>query len=273
MANALLTRAEFRDEVRRCLGIVPPIDDPASGAQAGEQPTNAPKPTNQEINQALQNAVSDCNRGAEFHQDRFDIPVPAQVSGTLGPFQINLATLDPNTFGVLVSPIARIVSVQRVLWHSGTQANPTSQPVLLAPVYRDNLDRGGNTDYFNVPASLPQQWYVDGYSLLITPAQNVVGVYQLTCATGIRGLMCDQDVLDQVPIDYQNIFLYGAVFHVCIAETQDVEWKDRAAVYGARFERGIIQFKGWVYGGTGAPSPVLVFKSYRTGYGTRRTVR
>lgn len=273
MANVLLTRAAFRDEVRRCLGIIPPIDVPGSGAAPGDQPSNSPKPTNQEINQALQNAVSDCNRDTEFHQDRFDVPVTAQSSDLLGPFFIELSTLNPNRVGVLVQPVARIITVQRVTWHPGELSETLTNQTLLTPVFRDSLDRSGTSDYYTIPASTPRYWFVDGYGLLITPAQNIAGVFQLTCATGIRGLQCDTDTLDGVPIDYQNIFLYGAIMHVSIAETQDVEWKDRAGAYGGMFRQGVQQFKRWVYGGTGAPQPTMAFASYRGGYGTRRVVR
>lgn len=274
MAFSLLTRAQFRDSIRRKLGIVPPIDISLSNP-AGAQPTNSPYPTNMQINDALQDAISDVNRECGFHVNRFSVPVPVDPSVPFGPFRIDLSNLAPNTEGVLVAPTGRIIDVKRVLWYPGLvrEGTPTTPPVLLYPTTRDNLDRSDNNNYYAAPSSFPQGYYVEEYSLWITPGQSEDGTYLLTCGTGITGLQCDNDVIDQIPIDYQNIFDYGGVYHLSITQTMDAEAQARAQAFGPLFTQGMVRFKSWINDGTGAAEPVMLFRSYRGGYGTRRVVR
>lgn len=270
MANALLTRAQFRDSVRRKLGIVPPIDV-SNIYPPGAQPTNSPYPTNQQITDAFQDAISDINRKCEFHVTGIPVGVNAVDSSTIGPFGLYLGDLTPNSTGTTnaFAPNARVVDVQRALW------TPTGStiPVLLEPMYRDNMDRSGESQYYRIPPSQPRQWYVEGYVLYITPAQSEAGTLTLTCTTGIAGMTCDTDTLDQVPFDYQNVFEYQAIVNLSITQTMDVEAQARAALYGPKAADGMASFKAWVFGGSGAPQPRLPFRSYRGGYGRFRVVR
>lgn len=264
----LLTRAEYRDSVRRKLNIVPP-KDAIPGAMAGQQPTNYPLPTNAQINEAFTDAIADANRISGFHVTGFRIPVAADTSGSRQPFGMYLGNLTPNT-AVPVTPEGWINDVQRVLWIPDS----SGIPVLLLPNTRDNLDRGRNVAYYNQPPqATPYQYYIEDYTLYVTPAQNESGTYFITAGTAVVGLQCDNDILDQVPIDYQNIFEYGAIYHLSIGATQDIEWKDRAAAFGPLFQAGILRFKEFKLGGTGAPRATLNFLSYRGGYGVRRVVR
>lgn len=268
MANRLLTRAEFRDSVRRDLGIVPPIDV-SNANPPGAQPTNAPYPTNRQIDDCFQEAISDVNRDCDFHMT--DIPVSVNAVTANGPFGLYLGDLTPNSTGLTnaFAPNAKIIDVQRLTW----TPEGNTQSTLITPVYRDNLDRSGNTDYFTVPPSMPRAWYIQGYVLYVTPAQNQAGTYLITCALGVAGFTCDTDTLDQIPFDYQDVFKYQAIVNLSMTQTMDVEAQARAQMYGPKAAAGLKKFKEWIMGGTGAPQPVMLFKSYRTGYGTRRTTR
>lgn len=270
MPNKLLTRAEFRDVIRRKLAIVPPVDiDPS--ALPGQQPTNAPYPTNQQINDALGDFVSDVNRATGFHVTELSFPVNPLSSSTYGPGKYYLGDFTPNAAGstTLLDPKGLVNDVQRALWIPSS----SGVPILLYPVERDNLDRSNNTNYYATPPSLPNQWWIEGYVLNITPAPSESGVINLICGTGVFGFACDSSVLDQVPIDYQVIFEDGAIYRLSITQTMDVEAQTRAQAFGPLAQQGIAQFKRWKLGGTGAPVPQVLFKSYRTGYGTRRVVR
>lgn len=265
----LKTRQEFRDSIRRKLGIIPPIDVIGVAALPGEQPTNSPYPTNMQINDALLGAVSDINRECQFHVQQYTVPVPPFPGNSRGPFQLDLSNLNPNTVGTLVSPVGHINDVLRVLWvpTGGIQT-------LLSPSNRDYQDRAGVTEYYSDVASVPQSWYVEQYSLFIFPAPSAAGTLLLTLGTGIVGLDCEDSVIDQVPIDFQDIFEYQAIVRLAKTQTLDVEAQERAQMFGADAMLGMRQFKEWRQGVSGAPQPSLSFKSmYRQGYGTRRTVR
>lgn len=269
MSNHLKTRQEFRDSIRRKLGIIPPIDVVGTAALPGDQPTNYPYPTNMQINDALLGAVSDINRECQFHVQQYTVPVPPFPAGSRGPFQLDLSNLNPNTFGVLVSPVGHVNDVLRVLWvpTGGIQQ-------LLTPSNRDYLDRAGIGDYYSDVASVPKTWYVEQYSLYLLPAPVVAGTLVLTLGTGIVGLDCEDSVIDQVPIDFQDVFEYQAIVRLAKTQTLDVEAQERASMFGADAVLGMHQLKAWREGVSGAPQPALSFKSvYRQGYGTRRTVR
>lgn len=265
----LFTRAEFRDRLRRKAGLIPPIDVPGLFGQPGQQPTNAPRPTNNQLNDGFADAIADINRACGFHISEISIPVTAGLSTAYGPFTISLGDGAPSTGSTnAVSPTGRINNVQRVLWVSDTD----SVPRLLTPVIRDNLDRNWNSDYYAELPSTPENWYIQGDFLKIIPAQSETGTYVLTCGTGVTGLLTDTDVLDQVPIDWQGMFEDRAMYRVAITMTGDVEWQERAQSFGALSERGMMEFKARRQGDA-ASQPIVNFRSYRTTYGTRRLVR
>jgi hypothetical protein len=266
--STLFTRPQFRDRIRRKLQIVPPSD--SGTGNPGDQPLNQPYPTNSQINDALQDAIADVNRECGFHVLQFTVPVAATQSGSFGPFALYLGDLTPHTtVATVVAPTALINDVRRVLWND-LLGDP---PILLTPDNRNALDRGETNNYFsNVPGT-PETWYVEGYTVFITPAHSISGAYTLTCNTGVIGLQCETDVLDQCPIDFQVIFEYQAIVRLMKASTLDAEAAERAQNFLPDAQQGIIRFKSWVEGLSGTPQPQLAFKSYRRGYGTMRTRR
>lgn len=267
----LYTRSEFRDRIRRRLQIVPPIDIPLLGALPGQQPTNYPRPTNAEINDCFNDAVSDINQECGFHVSQFDVPVEAADSSTYGPYGIDLSDLTPTTSTTaLVSPTGRIVNVLRVLW----TPDSGGVPQLLVGANRNYLDRGQVSNYYaNLPSS-PQNWYVEQYTLWILPAQSETGTYTITSGDGIVGLGTDGATLDQVPIDFQTVFEDQCIVRLSMADALDVEAAQRARFYAPSAMAGMRRFKAWKEGGTGVVNTGLAFTgNYRSGYGTRRTVR
>lgn len=271
MAFALLTRAQFRDTIRRKLGIVPPIDISMSNP-AGAHPTNSPYPTNMQINDALTDAIRDINRECGFHVQTINVPVDGVSAAIYGPYGMALKDMQPNTGTPSdYSPPGFLNEIRRVLWTpDGGQT-----PVIVEAGYRDNLDRAGSFDYWQMlPQSSPLRWYVEGYVVYIMPAQSQSGVYQFTLGTGIADFDCDDGTIPQIPIDFQNIFEYWAVVRLSKTQTMDVEAQTRAEMFAPDAARGLERFKEWVYGGTGAPQALVLFRSqYRRNYGTRRTTR
>lgn len=267
----LWARAEFRDRIRRDLGIVPPIDVSGSMAIPGQQPTNYPSPTNQQINQALQDFISRANIESGFHVTGFNVPVVAISGNVRGPFGLYLGDVTPNSSGstTLLNPKGLFNDVKRVTW----TPSGGGVPRLLQPAWRDSIDRGQNNDYYAQPPAEPQIWWIEGYVLNVSPAQSSDGVYNLICGSGIIGLQCDDDVLDQVPIDYQHIFVQGAIWYLSITQTMDVEAQSRVQAFQPLALQGVQDMRRFVLGGTGAPAPQMTFASYRSGYGTRRIVR
>lgn len=256
----LLTRAQFRDQIRRYIGIVPPIDVPNATALPGQQPTNYPVPANQQINQCLTDAIANINRECQYHVQAIDVPVPAADPTIYGPYQIDMSLFTTQT--------ALVNDIQRVLWTSSGGV-----PQIIQPVTRDQLDRNFVSQYYAFQPSQPELYYVEGYSVYITPAQNSAGTYTFTCGTGLVGLQNDGDVLDQCPDQFQNTFVYEAIRLLAMTQTLDVEAETRYQMYGQQALIGMRQWKEWRHNLSGTQQPTLAFMSYRTGYGTRRTTR
>ncbi len=266
---ALLTRAEFRDQIRRYIGIVPPVDVPLVGALPGEQPTNYPTPTNMQINQCLVDAIANINRECQYHVNTFRVPVAAADNASYGPFQLSMEDFVPNTSATaLVNPRGLINDIQRLLWTPSGGV-----PVIIQPITRDQLDRNFVSQYYATPPSQPNLYYVEGYSVFITPAQSEAGTYTFTCGTGLVGLSSDGDTLDQCPDQFQDIFVYEAIRLLAMTQTLDLEAQERYVMYGQMADRGKKSWKEWRHNLSGTQQPTLSFVSYRTGYGTRRTVR
>jgi hypothetical protein len=258
----LMTRPEFRDAIRRDLQIVPPIDTGVPGTVPGQQPTNAPNPTNAQINQCIQQAISDINRFSGFHVNQITTTVPAVDSSTLGPYGTSMLSLGTMS--------GSVNDIRRVLW---TPSDPTGVPQLLFPVNRNALDRGEVSTYYNVAPGMPQMWYIEGYALYITPAPSMAGTLTLTAGTGVLGLQGETDTLDQCPADLQYVVEYQAVVRLSKLSTMDIEAKERAQMFGEDAAIGMRQFAAWIEGQSGVVQPTLGFQSYRGGYGTRRVVR
>ena len=239
---------------------MPPIDNPLVPALPGQQPTNYPVPTNAQIDQCLTDAIANINRECQYEVNSIDVAVGAGDSSTYGPYQISMS--DFTTQPGLVNDI------QRVLWTTSGGV-----PQIIQPVTRAQLDRNFVSQYYAFLPSQPELYYVEGYSVYITPAQNSAGVYTFTCGTGLVGLQTDSDVLSQCPDQFQNTFVYEAVRLLAMTQTLDVEANDRYAMYGQMAQNGKKSWKEWRHNLSGTQQPQLSFVSYRTGYGTRRTTR
>lgn len=268
---SLLTRAEMRDEIRRMIGILPPIDlVPSIGALPGAQPSNYPVPTNQQINSCLTNAISNINRECQYHVNVYNVPVAAGGTSTYGPYAISMEDFTPNTSATAIfTPSGLVNNILRVLWTpQGGQPNN-----LIQPISRDNLDRSGVSNYQNLLPSQPTWWYVEGYTVYITPAQDAAGTYTFTCGTGLVGLQTDADVLDQCPDQYQNTFYYETIKLIGMANPQDVELQSLVQTYGQMAEAGKRDWKAWRHNNSGAQQASLLLNSYRNTISTRRIQR
>lgn len=263
----LFTRSQFRDQIRRKLQIVPPVDEGVG--PEGAQPDNAPNPTNAQINDAFTQAIADINITCGWHQLDISVPVAAQTATSIGPFCLELAGLTPNTTGAAIGDVLAYVNdIRRVLW---TGASMTV-PILLSPTNRDSLDRNDMSTYYAITPGQPQSWYCEGYRLYLTPAQFEAGTLDLLCGEGVPDFRHDSSTLDHIPADWQGMFVDRTIFRLALMFTQDIEWQDRAAAYGPLSQTEMQQFKGW-RGGDAASQPVVGLVTYRNTYANRRTIR
>jgi hypothetical protein len=251
----LLTRAQFRDAIRRDLQIIPPWDT-GTGLQ-GDVPATQPNPSNPTINQAIQNAIDDINNATGFHVSSVAYPVAAQTASV--PYSVSIAQLTP-------LQVASVADIKQLIWDDGTNT-----PFELTPTDYNALDRVRNT-YYNMPPSTPIGFYVEGYSLYVWPAPLLAGTLRMLCGTGITGFATDGDTIDQLYSGFQNVVQYQTNVRLSKLQTMDAEAQERAANFLPDALLGIEQIKAWKRNQGGQVQPSLQFngRSIRGSYGTRR---
>lgn len=252
--TALLNRAQFRDSVRRRLDQIPPVDQGIGSP--GDQPFNAPWPTNAQINDTLLQALAYINVESGFRNTDFNIPVGAYSSTATGPASVYL--------GTQTLPNAVLNQVKRAVWDDGT--DPVT---ILTMTGVGELDRM-QSDYLTAGPATPQWFWVEGYSAFISPAPSLAGTLKLYVATSVYGLATDSDTIDQFPADLQG----GVIdFTAMKLLGQQGGNQTKIAYFGAEVSAWTRLIQAWANGISGEYQPGFGFRSYRTGLGLRRVRR
>lgn len=227
----LATRGQWRDEIRRMIGISPPIDN-IPGAVYGEQPLGDLSPNNTQINQAIANAIQQTNSFARFHVNE-EIVIPVAVTTLNGPQTVPLSG-----YGGIGMQNA-INDIRRVTWNDGT----TTQ--LLQPRSYMDLDRRQWQIDMYAPG-VPLQYYVSGDTLFLLPGSQLGGTLQIYAGTALTQFRTDDAIIDGLPIDFQLTMQYMAALNT-LAMCPDLpncnafvkSYEDRVAV-------GMPQIRKWM---------------------------
>jgi len=237
------TRAEYRDWLRRELGIVPPRDQwlmwqdlgqtpDGPMPPAGAQPTDNLQILNSTLNQCIQSA---CNRVTIECRvpDALrwtDIPVPGQTA--TGPYTFRLSTLP----GFAERSAVRL---RRSYWQP---PNGQFQPV--TPTDLSQLDTQG-VDYLNNGPGAPTQIAIEGDLVYLLPGPDQDGTLRLTVGSGALAPQTDLEGFDGVPSSYDEQVLYIALTEVAMIPTVDAEMRARAQSFAPLAERGLLNLTNW----------------------------
>lgn len=202
-----MTRAQFRDAVRRAFNQIPPIDTGVGAA--GVVPVRNPWPTNPNVNMGLDFSVAWASRKARLAGDATPrlIPIPAQTDN--GPFAINLQGIAP--------PLS-INDVRRLAWVDS--AGDTE--VLLTADNRENMDREHQATFSQEPAT-PTRWWIEAGRLLIWPAPSADGTLSAMFGVSIwsQSQTLDGELLEIIPVDYQPMIVWRTVSYLCGTQPDD----------------------------------------------------
>lgn len=210
-----LSRAQMRDQARRMLDQIPPVDD---GGAEGAQPTRFPYPTNTELNTAINEAVAFFSRECRIGGDPVPRSMPLPQCTNLGPFALALQQIAPG---------GSVNEARGVKWATNTTtANP------LRPRNREEMDRLLIGWESQVPGT-PSDYWVEGGSLMIWPAPSCAGllVLQFGTALWLQATNLDLEVLDVIPNDYLPVVMAQVVLNVAAKQPGDVEMVGRAKYY------------------------------------------
>jgi hypothetical protein len=98
------------------------------------------------------------------------------------------------------------------------------------------------------PPARPQQWLVIGGQLGILPPSATAGTLYMDATVGIPPLVADTDVVQFLPVDYQDCIPYLAASFLSGRQATDVEAMQRGQYFEAKGNQGIIQIVQWMTG-------------------------
>ena len=224
------TRADHRDQVRRILGQVPPVDDGVGAA--GVQPTRNPYPTNSSVNAFIDDAVAWMSRKVKVTGDTRPRLWPVAASVAAGPFQIAIQQIAPT--GVLND-------VRRVAWLPDNQ-----NEILLKHANREELDRT-RMMLMTQPAATPRLYWVEFGTLSIWPAPQTAGTLSVMFSRALwsQSQDIDQEVIDVIPSDYWPLVDYKAAQMVCLQQPDDNVMQARLSFINAMIADTLPDFEAW----------------------------
>lgn len=167
----VLNRSQWRDEIRRSLGQIPPID---TGGAVGGQPLAAQRPTNADCLWAQDQAVAFFSRkipALAGDSESRAWPVAAQTAN--GPWSLQLQS---------IAPLGSVKNIYRVLWF------PTGgQMVQLTQSSSERLDYDRTLIEADL-AGTPMEWWIRNGYLLVRPAPSVAGEFLFQAGTCVWSL-------------------------------------------------------------------------------------
>jgi hypothetical protein len=266
MSNLVMTRPTMRDKIRRRLGKSTSVEWAIEIGQAnlgmiGDPHPSQPLPTNQQINDGIEDTLSDLNIQARLGgmDSVIAIPLAGQIAN--GPYRVNLQT-DP------WAAEAQINEVKRVWWNNLVNDLPALR-------WTSDRDMDANrVDYQSVPPAIPQNVWTTKYGLFILPAPSTAGILKMYAGRALLGPVDDSGTIEQLPSNLFYVVLDGAAWRVGISQTEDQPMRARAETYGALYngtptQAGGVEKVKMTMGSMGQNNPRLIAQSYRV----RRTSR
>lgn len=251
-----LTRAQFRDVVRRNLGIRPPVDDGIGFA--GDEPSGQASPKNAEIDATLEEAIAYLNTEAGFRATEFSYPIAAVSATYVGPLA--------QYMGSNTQPPNLLTDVRRATWYNGTVTTvltPTSQ------VEQDRLQ----TNYLQQGPSTPTQYWIQSYTVYLLPAPAAAGTLSLYGGTAIYGFTGDNGTIDQLPVEMQYAVSDCATWLLLRRRAAIPEYAQMLGQYVQSAAIWAQKLKDWAASLNREFTPSIGFVSYRNSQGTIRIRR
>ena len=247
------TRRLLRDKIRRKLGRVPAID--AGIGPSGDPGPNDSKMSNQLLNDCIEETISDLN-------------VLCGISGPTGP--ITKHVLPQTANGPLTIDLSRdfsprdsqINAINRVWWSVG------GVNTVLTPTHYRWLD-ANMVDFYSIPPSIPNQYWVEGYNLWILPAPMLEGDINCFADSALHSPLTDDDTIAQLPGDLNWVVVDGAALRVCGTQPYDRVMAANAALLKESYAMGIERTKRVLGMMNGEYQPGFVPVQYRQRRGAR----
>ncbi len=234
MATAL-TLAQFIDEVRRYLQIVPYVDYTTPGA-SGAQPPEDPDPNNATIIQAINDGIDIINRMLR--------------AGLATELTITTSLPTINTRGIWYTDISSVIpdaltatEIIDISWSDNVNT------IRLAPFDYYAAERD-YTQFQQLSPGRPQYFVLTGSEIGVIPPPSTTGILFFNAFVTIPPLVNLTDTLSYIPIEYQDTIIYWGVVMCSYRQAMDVEAATRAQSFLPLAQQGTMEIYSWKNGFT-----------------------
>lgn len=251
------TRAAMRDQVRRRLDQIPPIDDDPT-QPAGAQPMRWPWPHNALLDAAIDDAVAFFSRKVKMAGDPLPRTIPIAAVSDYGPYAVDLQT---------IAPFGSVNEVRRSSWQP---AGGSEFP--LRSWDRQEMDRL-RYGWMNTPPGTPRWCWYEAGSLMLYPAPAAAGslLVMLGVALWTHADTSDGETLEIIPADHLPAVVAKAAHFVCTAPAADAELARLAPVLLAEVGDGLADMRALFSRRNRPRQPGMMADVGRVGYyGQRR---
>lgn len=238
--------AEARDNIRRRLGIVVPIDTTLTNAQAGDAPSWDPHPSNALLDQIIREACSyittEC--GITDTGNVISVSVAAQTASV--PYLVELSNLP----GV---PSNQVVTVKAAWWADSTGSGDR-------PLYPQSFAARERVSWrdWSRAVGLPAWYAVDSYRVYIMPGPEAAGTLKLRVGLGLLAPDDDISHFHGIPEDLVPRVLDVADFLLASVTPADVDMAARLPAFKLRCDDAVDALKRWWNGQNEGYQPRLI---------------
>jgi hypothetical protein len=268
----LLNRAQTRDASRRDLNIVPPSDYPPNDPRfgpPGAQPAGNPIPSNQQLNDAYDNAISMLNNRVQYNSIIVPIPLRAAAAGSTGYLPISMANNQYISQTLMAQiGLSNLNDVRRVGWiNNGDSTYQQVWPFDLAQTDRDRIIQDNNGP------GVPTWYYTDQYNLYINPPNGAEGTLQVTYGNGSLSFCVATGYIEQLPVDHHYCVRQLANQLVTMKGPGNVEWNNLYGMLTGHVKILVDMMVEWYATNNRASQPMAGADNIRRQWGTYRRRR
>jgi hypothetical protein len=237
------------------------------------QPPGNPTPTNEQIHDGFDQAISLVNAYVGYTTGIIAFPLPASTAQGFTP--ISMSLLNANGLSQYLTPqqtaqigIQQLNDIRRVGWIQ----SPGGQYQQLYPYDVARTDRDQVILDNNQPGT-PQWYYTDQYNLYITPPNGVAGTLQVTAGRGSLSFSNDAGYIEQLPVDYHQFIFQLAVLLVGMKQPGNVEMNTLVGMLGQSAQNTLTRIADWFESNNRYAQPTMGSVDIQREYGCYRRQR
>lgn len=252
--SSALTRRQMREKIRiNRLGVLTPVQMGITGAVDGDAPTQQPDPSNAQINDAIDDALSWINAEVGFNgsTDVLSFAVTAQTAD--GSYQKLLSD------SAITGYASQIKDVRSCGWVSGTD-----DEIHLKSNTFEDLERT-RRDWRIEPVGTPIYYIIESYAIYLWPSPDTAGTVYMRAGLSLSGPASDSETIAQLPSEFFPVVMDLAAMLCCQGMPGDIEMQARIPGLQQRVGKGVALIRKWYNDTNKKYQGSFTHRSHRTG--------